>query len=148
MQKWKSAAFFYRLPLIIDCCSVIGCIASLTAPDGQEFHFPFFPPQISIIFTLFFFLKHSSILSSIWPSGPGYSTECNQGRRPTSAFAYYLPHTRMACVQPLYSIHVHKKQPFFKSFSKSSIVGFFIFVSTCILERVFSHLEGMCSDCK
>ena len=27
------------------------------------------------------------------------------------------------------------------------IVGFFIFVSTCILERVFSHLEGMCSDC-
>ena len=28
------------------------------------------------------------------------------------------------------------------------IVGFFIFVSTCILERVFSHLEGMCSDCK
>ena len=25
---------------------------------------------------------------------------------------------------------------------------FFIFVSTCILERVFSHLEGMCSDCK
>ena len=28
------------------------------------------------------------------------------------------------------------------------IVGFFIFVSTCILERVFSLLEGMCSDCK
>ena len=28
------------------------------------------------------------------------------------------------------------------------IVGFFIFISTCILERVFSHLEGMCSDCK
>ena len=28
------------------------------------------------------------------------------------------------------------------------IVGFFIFVSTCILERVFPHLEGMCSDCK
>ena len=28
------------------------------------------------------------------------------------------------------------------------IVGFFIFVSTCILEWVFSHLEGMCSDCK
>ena len=27
-------------------------------------------------------------------------------------------------------------------------VGFFISVSTCILERVFSHLEGMCSDCK
>ena len=29
-----------------------------------------------------------------------------------------------------------------------AIVGFFIFVSTYILERVFSHLEGMCSDCK
>ena len=28
------------------------------------------------------------------------------------------------------------------------IVGFFIFVSTCILERVISHLEGMCSDHK
>ena len=26
------------------------------------------------------------------------------------------------------------------------IVGFFIFVSTCILEWVFFHLEGMCSD--
>ena len=30
----------------------------------------------------------------------------------------------------------------------NTIVGFFIFVSTCILERVFSHLEGMCSNCK
>ena len=29
-----------------------------------------------------------------------------------------------------------------------SIVGLFIFVSTCISERVFSHLEGMYSDCK
>ena len=29
-----------------------------------------------------------------------------------------------------------------------AIVGFFIFVSTCILEWVFSHLEGMCSNCK
>ena len=28
------------------------------------------------------------------------------------------------------------------------IVGFFISVSTCISEWVFSHLEGMCSDCK
>ena len=30
----------------------------------------------------------------------------------------------------------------------SPIVGFFIFVSTCILERVFFHLKGMCSDHK
>ena len=29
-----------------------------------------------------------------------------------------------------------------------TIVGFFIFVSTCILERVFFHFEGMCSDHK
>ena len=29
-----------------------------------------------------------------------------------------------------------------------TVVGFFIFVSTCILERVFFHLEGMCSDYK
>ena len=28
------------------------------------------------------------------------------------------------------------------------IVGFVISASACILERVFSHLEGMCSDCK
>ena len=31
---------------------------------------------------------------------------------------------------------------------KYIIVGFFISVSTCILERVFFHLEGMCSDHK
>ena len=29
-----------------------------------------------------------------------------------------------------------------------SIVRFFNSVSTCISERVFSHLEGICSDCK
>ena len=29
-----------------------------------------------------------------------------------------------------------------------TIVRFFNSVSTCITERVFSHLEGMCSDCK
>ena len=30
----------------------------------------------------------------------------------------------------------------------TTIVGFFISVSTCILEQVFCHLEGMCSDCR
>ena len=30
----------------------------------------------------------------------------------------------------------------------NAIVGFFISVSTCILEPVFFHLEGMCSDHK
>ena len=29
-----------------------------------------------------------------------------------------------------------------------SIVRFLNSVSTCISERVISHLEGMCSDCK
>ena len=29
-----------------------------------------------------------------------------------------------------------------------TIVRFFNSVSTCISERVFSHLEGVCSDCK
>ena len=28
------------------------------------------------------------------------------------------------------------------------IVSLFNSVSSCILERVFCHLEGMCSDCK
>ena len=40
------------------------------------------------------------------------------------------------------------KAGFLAYFILRTIVGFFIFVSTCILERVFSHLEGMCSDCK
>ena len=31
---------------------------------------------------------------------------------------------------------------------ETTIGRFFSSVSTCISERVFSHLEGMCSDCK
>ena len=41
-------------------------VASLTVPGGQEFHFPQFP-QIVINFS-FFFLKLSSLSSSIGPS--------------------------------------------------------------------------------
>ena len=33
-------------------------------------------------------------------------------------------------------------------YCKLVIVGFFIFVMSCILEWVFFHLEGMCSDHK
>ena len=35
------------------------------------------------------------------------------------------------------------KGTYYQSYS-----GIFIFISTCISERVFSDLEGMCSDCK
>ena len=37
---------------------------------------------------------------------------------------------------------------FVRSYFTLVIVGFFNSVITCISERVLSHLEGMCSDCK
>ena len=48
-------------------CHTNRAVASLTAPGGQEFHFPHFSSNFDQFFL--FFLKLYLFSSSFWPSG-------------------------------------------------------------------------------